>query len=541
VIVATSDSRERLLGAALLALLVAAWFEPRGSFLAEPDEARYAEIPREMLAADDFVTPRLNGVPYFEKPPLLYWANAASFRLLGESPWAARLPTRLSGTALVLLLVFAIGRLRGHREGLLAGVFFLAAPFGLACVRMNLTDGALTFFFAATLLAALATLQRAEADRPTSALAASAGLLAAAGFLSKGLIAIVLPGGIILLWAVVTRNVRNLRALLISPAAPVFIAVTLPWLILAERAHPGFFEFFFVHEHFQRFATPAASRPGPFYYFAGLFLVGFLPGLPFFLRGVRAAFRRDAASLFFLVWFAVVLVFFSVSRSKLPAYLFPTLPAAAALAARGAALPGSGRGLWRWHAAIVLCFLAASAAIPDVRQSVRDNHLIAVASLGAAALLGGAAGALKARTSGGPAAALGFGWAGLYLALALAWPQIPLATDVAELADAAQAAVQSAPGDARVVGYRAYLQGLPWRLAAPIAVADYRGELEDWWLPEERRREIFWSRRRFWQEWGAGRPLVALLAVRDRNDFREAQPPARFLLCRWKYCVAANW
>jgi 4-amino-4-deoxy-L-arabinose transferase-like glycosyltransferase len=528
-----------LLVAALLALLFSVWLEPAGSWLAEPDEARYAEIPREMLAAGDFVTPRLNGVPYFEKPPLLYWSNAASFALFGTTPWAARLPTRLFGTGTALLLAFAVGRLRGRREGLLSAVFFLAAPFGFASARMNLTDGALTFFFTATLLAALATLRRAQAGRPTAWLAAATGALAAAGFLSKGLIAVVLPGGILLLWALATGAARNLRAILLSPAAPVFLLIVSPWLLLAERANPGFLQFFFIHEHFQRFATPAASRPGPIYYFAGLFLVGFLPGLPFFFRGARAALRRDPVTLFFLVWFGVVLVFFSVSRSKLLPYIFPALPAAAALAARGLVTSAGSAAPWRWQAAIVCAFPATLAALPEVRATVAQSRLGAIALFGSAALLAGAARALFARSPSGGAAALGFGWAGLYVALALAWPRIPLARDVHELAGAAQAAAASS--SARVVGYRSYLQGLPWRLKTVVPVADFRGELEDWWLSEERRREIFWSRDRFWKEWGSGQPLVALVRARDREDFRNATPPARLLQCRWKYCVLANY
>jgi 4-amino-4-deoxy-L-arabinose transferase-like glycosyltransferase len=535
-----TPSGDRWLVAALVALLAAVWLEAPGSHLGEPDEARYAEIPREMLASGDFVTPRLNGVPYFEKPPLLYWTNAVSFALFGETPFAARLPTRLAGTGTALLLAFAVGRLRGRREGLLAAIFLAAAPFGFAAARMNLTDGILTFFFTATLLAALATLRRSAAGRPTALLAAATGALAAGGFLSKGLIALVLPGGILFLWALAAGHARGLVRLLLSPAIPVFLLLTVPWLVLAEKANPGFFQFFFVHEHFQRFSTPVASRPGPIYYFAGLFLAAFLPGLPFFFRGARETFR-DPTSLFFGIWFAVVLVFFSVSRSKLPPYIFPALPAAAALAARGATAFGGSRTPWRWHAAIVASFLAACAAIPEVRESVAGSRIVPLALFGALSLAAGAAAALRARRGEGAAAAMGLGWAGLYFVLAFAWPKLPLATDVVELAHAAGSAAGTPGAPARVVGYRTYLQGFPWNLRATIPVADFKGELEDWWLPEEQRREIFWSRGRFREEWSSGRPLVALVRDRDRKDFEGAEPPARFLLCRGKYCVAANW
>jgi 4-amino-4-deoxy-L-arabinose transferase-like glycosyltransferase len=533
------DRGDPLRIAALLALLAAVWLEPPGSHLAEPDEARYAEIPREMLQARDFVTPRLNGVPYFEKPPLLYWGNAVSFALFGASPWAARLATRLAGTATTLLIAFAVSRLRGRREGLLAAIFYLAAPFGLVSARMNLTDGVLTLFFTATLLAAFATLRRSAAGRPTAGLAALTGALAAGGFLSKGLIAVVLPGGILLAWAIVTRSLRHVKALLLSPAVPVFFALAVPWLLLAERAHPGFLQFFFVQEHFQRFATPAASRPGPIYYFAGLFLVGFLPGLPFFFRGAREALRRDPVSLFFLVWFSVVLVFFSVSRSKLPPYIFPALPAAAALAARGCRILPT-LGLWRAHAVLVMILIAACAAIPDVRSTIAQQRLAPIAIAGAACLLAGAG--LALRRPGAASCSAGFaglGWAGLYFALAFAWPRLPMATDIPDITRVARDAADSSR--ARVVSYRGYVQGFTWGLRSIVPVADHRGEFEDWWLPERRRREIFWSRDRFWREWSSGRPLVALARVQNRGDFSDARPPARWLACREKYCVVANY
>src|SRR5262249_10467326 len=136
---------ERTLVAALLFLAAIAVFEPAGSGLAEPDETRYAEVPREMLATGDFVTPRLNGLPYFEKPPLLYWTNAIAMRVFGPTPWAARLPTRLAGLGTVALVVLTAGAGRRRKDGLAAGILLLASPIGFLLARTNLTDGLLTF------------------------------------------------------------------------------------------------------------------------------------------------------------------------------------------------------------------------------------------------------------------------------------------------------------------------------------------------------------------------------------------------------------
>ncbi|HEY1435573.1 MAG TPA: phospholipid carrier-dependent glycosyltransferase, partial [Thermoanaerobaculia bacterium] len=328
---------EKTLLAALLLLAAVAWFEPRGSGLAEPDETRYAEISREMQAAGDVIVPRLNGLPYFEKPPLLYWANAASLRAFGQTPWAARLPTRLAGLGTTLLLVLAVAARRGRSEGLAAGILLLASPIGFLMARTNLTDGMLTFFFTATLLAGRAAIERRAAGRPWLALAALTGAAAAGAFLTKGLVALALPGLILLIWTAATGRVTGLTALAVSPAPIVFLALAAPWLLMVEHRHPGFLQFFFIHEHFQRFATGTARRHGPIYYFVPVFAVGFLPGLSFFVAGARRAARRAEDGFFFLVWFAVVFGFFSLSQSKLPPYLFPAIPAAAAVAARGIA------------------------------------------------------------------------------------------------------------------------------------------------------------------------------------------------------------
>jgi len=248
----------RSLLAALLFLLAVVWLEPAGSGLAEPDETRYAEIPREMLAAGDLLVPRLNGVPYFEKPPLLYWVNAASLRVFGETPWAARFPTRLAGLG-TLLLVLSAARGIGA-GGLPAAVLFLAAPMGFLFSRTNLTDGLLTFFFTAMLLAGRSAVRRREEKRPWLAMSAIFGAACAAAFLTKGLIALVLPAAIFFIWAISTgRLVATLRTLVLSPAPLVFLVLALPWFLAVERRHPGFLDFFFIREHFQRFATKAAK------------------------------------------------------------------------------------------------------------------------------------------------------------------------------------------------------------------------------------------------------------------------------------------
>ena len=531
---------ERVLYAALLLLAAVIVLEPAGSGLAEPDETRYAEIPREMLAAGDLLVPRLNGLPYFEKPPLLYWANAAAFRVLGETPWAARLPTRLAGLGCALLLVFAAGRRR--REGLAAGILLLASPIGFLMARTNLTDGLLTFFFTATLLAGRAAIRRREAGGAWLALAAATGAAAAGAFLTKGLVALALPGAVLFLWCLATGRLRQLGALIASPATPVFVVLAAPWFLLVERRHPGFLQFFFIHEHIQRFATGAAKRPGPIYYFVPVFLLGFLPGLPFFFAGLRSwrKFRReDEDAFFFLLWFLAVFAFFSISKSKLPPYLFPAAPAAAVLAARG--LDG-GRRLWIIQAVLATALAAALVFHPATRAEMMRLDLAAIAAPALAILivLSWAAVLFAGNAPTLALAAVAAGWAAFFGAVVLGWPKLPQARFNAELAAAVRKA--AAPSNAALVGYKTYLNGVAWELKTPIPVADYRGELE----PEFESRlpvrdALFWPKERFWKLWRSDRPVVALVRMKDLVELMTAAPPARVVRWAGRHAIVANF
>lgn len=525
---------------ALLVLLAVVWIEPPGSSLAEPDETRYAEIPREMLAAGDLVVPRLNGLPYFEKPPLLYWVNAASLRAFGETAWAARFPTRLAGTGTAALVYVA-----AQGAGLAAApaaILFLAAPIGFLFARTNLTDGLLTFFFAATLLAAREAVRRREQGRRWAAFAALTGACAAAAFLTKGLIAIVLPGAIVVGWAVATRRLATaVRAMLLSPAPAVFAILAAPWLILAERRSPGFLQFFFVHEHLQRFATGSARRPGAFWYFVPVFALGFLPGLVFFLRGARRSLRPSDDGFFFLLWFGIVFVFFSLSGSKLPPYLFPAIPAAAVLAARG--LPEEGRRrAWLAQAALTTAFTAALFLVPAVRSEISAPAVAGILAPALAILVLGSWAAVLFASNARPlaVASAAIGWAAFCTGVSLGWPHMPQAKMCSELAAAARAA--SKERGAPIVGYRDYLNGVSWELKTPIPVADYVGELEPWFETRpEARDAVYWSKDKFWDLWASGKPVVALVRMKDLVGMMTATPPARVVKWSGRHAVVVNW
>lgn len=501
--------------------------EPQGSYLAEPDEARYAEIPREMLASGDFLTPRVNGFPYLEKPPLLYWANAASMRLFGLTPWSARLPVRLAGLGTAILLGFALARLAGLRAGLIAAALFLASPLGFVLSRLNVTDGLLTFFFTAMLIASLLLLRDGRSRKESWLLGVFLGVAAAGSFLTKGLVGVFLAGGILLLWSLATGRARDLGRLLLGPALPVFAALTVPWFLLMERERPGFLQFFFVKEHFQRFTTTIHGRQEPAYFFLVVFLLGFLPGLALLALGLkrlgplRTWRRAHPEALFFLFWIVAVLAFFSISGSKLIPYILPAFPAAAALTALGTAREDrTVRGVWIFHAVVLMVMIGFAAANSEVQAWVSDYGLGAFAK---AACLSLVAGALlpflgRRRTLGGSVAAVCLGWAAFYIVLGLAWPRTPAAAEVHGLAEAARGDLRA--GGAELVAYRTYLHGIPWELRSLLPVVNPGGEIgEALAAANEQERKVAWTHEEFWQKWRMGRPLLVLVRERDLDDF----------------------
>ncbi len=338
------DAGERTLLVLLLLATFLLVLEPGRVPLFEPDEGRYGEIPREMLATGDWITPRLNGVLYFEKPPLYYWSVAASMAILGPTELAVRLPGKLSAAGMVLLAAAFARRRYGARTGLLAGLVCASSLLVVALARIAIIDPMLSLAMSG---AAFAFAAFAEGDADGDGRRARRALYGfhvacAAAVLLKGLIGVVLPGGAIVFWTIWTGRWRTLARVFSPGPLLVFLALAVPWHVAMARRHPDFLQFYFVHEHFDRFAKTEHKRTGPLVYFVPVLLAGFLPWTAFLGRwketwpGLsRAAWRARATEGFLWMFSGLVFVFFSVSRSKLIPYVLPIWPALAVLLALG--------------------------------------------------------------------------------------------------------------------------------------------------------------------------------------------------------------
>jgi 4-amino-4-deoxy-L-arabinose transferase-like glycosyltransferase len=333
----TQASRPRPLTIALVAAsVVLIFFWRLGAVpLTEPDEGRYTEVPREMLARGDLVTPRLDGVLYFEKPALVYWLGAAAIRVFGLNEFAARFWMALFavlGVAVVWRLGRAIG---GPRVGLLAAGALATMPLYLAVGRLVTLDMTLTFFITLALACVWFAHRGGEGTHRTFWYAAF--VAAALATLAKGLIGIVIPAAVAGIYIVLTRQWRVLTRVPWLTGGALFLLVAAPWHVLAAGRNPDFLQFYFVHEHFLRYATASADRQEGWWYFIAIIVGGCLPWsglLPGVVRARRGETEeRRHGRIFLLTWFVFVVVFFTLSQSKLVPYVLPALPPFAVLAA----------------------------------------------------------------------------------------------------------------------------------------------------------------------------------------------------------------
>ena len=331
----------------VLVLLSVAWFGLLNSRnLIEPDEGRYAEIPREMLVSGDWVTPRLDGFKYFEKPPLQYWLTAAGYRVLGVSNGSARLWPALLGFAGAVGAGLLGARLYGREAGF-AAAFVLASSVLYFLMGHALTLDMTVSVFLFTGIACLVMAQL-ERGRPAGAHWMWLGWAALAGAtLSKGLIGVVLPGGAVVLYSLWQRDWALWRHLELGKGLLVLLALVAPWFVVVSLRNPEFAWFFFVREHVLRFATQSAHRTAPVWFFIPVVLLGSLPWTGSWLRAVVQpgfAWRRGDGTFSpeRLLWvFAVlVFVFFSASSSKLAPYVLPVFASLAVLAGRHLAQRG---------------------------------------------------------------------------------------------------------------------------------------------------------------------------------------------------------
>lgn len=529
--------------------------------ISSPDEGRYIEIPREMALSNDYVLPRLNGVLYFEKPPLFYWLQALTLEVLPINGWTMRLWPALLGLGGCLFACWAGLRFYGRTAGIVAAGILATTLLYYGLARFVVLDMAVTAFMNAALFFYLFAAEAAD-ERKSKNFVRWGHAAAAGAVLCKGLIGLVLPALAVLVWIILLGRWSFVKRLFDPIALAIFIVLSVPWHVAAAMGNKDFLWFYFVHEHLLRFTTRVHHRYGPPYYFLPVLIAGFLPWTGYIWHGLREAWpkrwsqRQDhAVELFLIIWVAVIFGFFSISDSKLPPYILPVFAPLAVLTGRLLApyiddarpddLP-VGRfffiGLFGLVAIAVpiASQVPALRAIPAVRLYWMDIRLWVFAT---AAIFGaGALGAYFLPQRFGARGTL----ASIFLTALLGWSVVSVIgarispNSVGKLSDAIRPYMDD---NTVVASYDTFFYDLPVDLDRKVIVVDNMAEF-GFGATQEDISSIVMSYGEYWHLWTSKRHVL-MLARRARYDSweKEGFPSISFcVIAETDRAVAfANW
>jgi 4-amino-4-deoxy-L-arabinose transferase-like glycosyltransferase len=294
--------------------------------LMEPDEARYSDIPSLMNRTGDYITPHLHHVVYLEKPPLSYWATALLFKIFGENEFSSRLFVALCAWGCIFL-VYRMGTyFHDEKTGLYSAGVLSTFLYHSILGKINTLDMPLTLFVG---LATWAGYRYFAGDGQKRGwlylLYISSGL----AFLTKGLIGVVFPFAIMILWLFISKRWRDMLRLFSPVGMILFLLISCPWIILVQKANKDFLWFFFIREHFLRYTATSGSRNHPIWFYVPIVVLGTLPWSAFLWKALREGVEKRAPLFraeekhFLLIWIFFIFIFFSFSSSQLIPYIAP--------------------------------------------------------------------------------------------------------------------------------------------------------------------------------------------------------------------------
>jgi len=310
--------------------------------LAVPDEGRYGEIGRWMLQSGDWLTPRLNGIPFFHKPPYVYWLEAMSLATFGINELALRLVPALHVGLMLVVLYLAARTISteqiARRAALMLGTsltFLVGGQYVNHDMAVATWIGVAIWCFAFAFMAG---------ERPNATLARLGFVACAFGLLSKGLIGIALPGMVLFIWLIWTRQFKKVLYLPWLSGLALFALIALPWFVIAQQKYPQLFDYMFIKHHFDRYTSTSYNNQQSWWFYLLAVLLLFFPWVFFALNQVRRqishapgatpSVAKEWLSLCW-IWAVAIITFFSIPNSKLVGYMLPVMPALALLSALG--------------------------------------------------------------------------------------------------------------------------------------------------------------------------------------------------------------
>jgi 4-amino-4-deoxy-L-arabinose transferase-like glycosyltransferase len=336
----------------LFAVVLLVSFYRLGSItLFDVDEAVFSEATKEMVLSGNWITPTYDGVNRYDKPILFYWLMAASYKAFGINELGARFPSAAAGFILAVALFFFIRKVFGQQTAFHGALAFTLSLYFFVYSHAAVTDMVLTLFITLSLFSFFLASSEGEQRGKRRVYTYGFYLFSALAFLTKGLIGIVFPFGIAIVYLFATEGAKGVKRVFDARGIVLFVLVAAPWYV-AEFAVNGkeFLMQFFVKHHFERYLDVISGHRGPVYYYIPVLIVGLLPWVAFLPAGIRNVFRdlrhvggnstarrqqESRLNLFAFVWFALIIVFFSFSTTKLPNYILSAVPAAVILIASG--------------------------------------------------------------------------------------------------------------------------------------------------------------------------------------------------------------
>lgn len=519
-----------------------------------PDEARYVEIAREMITSGDYVSPHLNGLKYFEKPPLFYWIEAAFVKLFGINEIWLRVPVlvfAILGIISVYLVCFRrhklsgsypnISGLKGESVGIFSAIILATTLIYYIHSRLIILDLALTFFLCGSLwcfyLAFVADIKRSSREKKYLILGMYG--LSALACMTKGLVGAILPGFVAFLWIVITKSWRKLKEILYLPGILLFFAIFLPWHVIVCVRNPEFFDFYFIHEHFIRYTTMEHQRFQPFWYFIPISILGMFPWTGFSLVAIKNSLqnafskKKSSEDVFFLSWIFGILIFYSFSNSKLIPYILPIFPPLAYLTAKiicktpGMDFPANlkltdknfKQGVWGsaiFFAILFVAFFFLKGSIVKVLQSsdmisiLQSFGIMFIASVFILIIC-------TFYKTYNLASAL-YALSAVFMMLIIN-SAIPYYQDIKKPSTKkfAQIIKMNMKNDDEVFCYKKYCQDLPVYLNRTIKIVNYYGELQ-FGFNVTPNNDVIISEDAFWSRWNSREKRIFLLI--KRQDYK---------------------
>lgn len=358
---------------AMVWLGTAAVFRP----LTLPDEGRYVGVAWEMFSSGHWAVPTLDGLPYFHKPPLFYWLTAGSFTLFGPHLLSARLASLCAAVLMCVALFRLLSRTLDGKTARIAVVILLTQPFFYASAQFANMDMLVASMITLCLLSAAEFVWALEQGQSGRQALLMSMLFAALGVLAKGLIGVVLPGAVVMVWLTCTGRLAHLKRFFWLPALALFVLVVSPWFLWMAHGFKGFLQYFFIHHHFQRFTGHLFNNRQPFWFYPVALIVLTLPSSLWVLRAKKSvvlgwsAKQRDVAGLM-LSWLLVILLFFSIPVSKPLGYIMPVLPALATLIALCIRTAEASTRRWQqltFGSAVLACVIAMTVLVQHAIHS----------------------------------------------------------------------------------------------------------------------------------------------------------------------------